>query len=90
MIRDGTFKEHFQTIFDFLHFPDAQTGENVGGYSLELDNIHYLAGCKPHYIGSHTVNGATFNAGASRSLLRNVIHTRSTHQQGRHLMSVVM
>ena len=69
MIKDGTFADlvanstsfmdRAQLLFDFSHFLEAKTGENVGHW---LDNNHALLGCKPEYLGSHTVDGAS-NAG---------------------------
>ena len=44
-----------QALLDFLHFPKAHTGENIGNW---LNTIHDGVGCNPSYIGGHVVDGA--------------------------------
>jgi hypothetical protein len=50
-----------QALLDFAHFESAKTGENIGRW---LEDIHGGVGCKPEFINSHTVDGAS-NAGLS-------------------------
>ena len=50
-----------QALLDFYHFNKPKNGENIGAW---LNDIHADVGCKPSYIGSHVVDGAS-NAGAS-------------------------
>ena len=50
-----------QALLDFSHFDKPKTGENIGRW---LGDIHHGVGCKPDYINSHTVDGAS-NAEAS-------------------------
>ena len=50
-----------QMLLDFLCYNLRKTGHNIGVW---LESCHRGIGCKPDYIGSHTVDGAG-NAGAS-------------------------
>ena len=50
-----------QALLDFKHWEIPKTGENIGHW---MENIHKYVGCKPEYIGSHTVDRAS-NSGAS-------------------------
>ena len=45
-----------QALLDFSHFDKPKTGVNIGRW---LGAIHDGAGCKPDYINSHTVDGAS-------------------------------
>ena len=64
-----------QALLDFVHFDKPKTGENIGAW---LNAIHNDVGCKPSYIGSHVVDGAS-NAGASVEELQ--WHTSSERPQ---------
>ena len=50
-----------QALLDFKHFTKPHTGEHIGAW---LKYIHHSVGCKPPFIGGHTVDGAS-NAGSS-------------------------
>ena len=49
-----------QSLIDFKHWDIPKTGKNIGHW---LEKIHKAVGCKPEYIGSHTVDRAS-NDGA--------------------------
>ena len=50
-----------QALLDFRQFTKWHTGENIGAW---LKYIHLSVGCKPAFIGGHTVDGAK-NSGKS-------------------------
>ena len=64
-----------QMILDFLCYTLKKTGHNIGVW---LESCHHGIGCKPDYIGSHTVDGAG-NAGASVRFLE--LNTNDEHSQ---------
>ena len=55
-----------QALVDFFLFDKEHTGEEVGKW---LDDAHTIIGCKPVFIGIHTVDGAD-NAGKSVEILK--------------------
>ena len=48
-------RDHCQALLDFKHFTKLHTGENIGAWTKY---IHISVGCKPTFIGGHTVDGA--------------------------------
>ena len=62
LIRCATPKvDSSQDLLDFKHWEIPKISENTDHW---LEDIHKAVGCKPEYIGSHTVDGAS-NYGAS-------------------------
>ena len=48
-------QQRLQALIDFQNWTLEKTGEKIG---IWLDVQHRLAGTKPSYIGSHTIDGA--------------------------------